>query len=243
MTTWEAKQILLPHRPWLGEPSDAETVEALTLAEREPELGRWWAEHLACQQALRAKFRALPVPAQLRETLLAERKVLWPVFWQRPPFWLATAAALVLLLGLAIQFSQPRVPDHFADFRSRMVRSALRQYNMDIVTNDMPTVRQFMAARGAPADYSIPTGLGRLSLAGGAALKWRSHPVSMVCFERGDKEMLYLFVLDRARVKDAPPTTPQVERVNKLVTVSWCEGDRAYVLAGPEEAGFAEKYL
>jgi hypothetical protein len=44
-------------------------------------------------------------------------------------------------------------------------------------------------------------------------------------------------------VKDAPPTSPQVTKVNKLVTVSWSEGDRAYVLAGPEEVDFSKKYL
>jgi hypothetical protein len=30
--------------------------------------------------------------------------------------------------------------------------------------------------------------------------------------------------------------------VNKLTTVSWSRGERTYVLAGPEEPGFLEKY-
>lgn len=243
MTMPEAKQVLLLHRPWLGEAPDAETSEALALAGRDQGLGRWWANHLACQQALRAKLREMPAPARLKESILAERKVLRPALWQRPAVWLAAAAACVLLIGIAALMMQPRTPDRFADFRSRMVRSALRQYSMDIVTNDMQSVRQFMAERGAPANYALPPGLERLSLTGGAALKWRSAPVAMVCFDRGDKEMLYLFVMDRAVVKDAPPASPQVEKVNRLVTVSWSDGDRAYVLAGPEEADFARKYL
>jgi hypothetical protein len=243
MTIPEAKQILLLHRPWLGGSPDAETAAALALVQSDAELKRWWEDHLACQQALRAKLRAVPVPAHLKEAILTERKIVRPVFWQRPPVRLAAAAACVLLLGIAALMLQPRTPDRFADFRARMVRSALRQYSMDIVTNDMRQVRQFMAARGAPADYALPSGLQRLSLTGGAALKWRSAPVAMVCFDRGDKEMLYLFVMDRAVMKDGPPASPQVEKVNKLVTVSWSQGDRAYVLAGPEEADFAKKYL
>ncbi len=242
MTISEAKQVLLLHRPWRGELPDAETSRALALAERDLELGRWWKEHVACQQTLRAKFHAIPVPEHLKGAILAERKVVRLAFWQRPQVWLA-AAACVMLIGIAALFLQPRTPDRFADFRSRMVRSALRQYSMDIVTNDMQSVRQYMAARGAPADYALPAGLGRLSLTGGAALKWRSAPVAMVCFDRGDREMLYLFVTDRAVVKGAPPAAPQVEKVNRLVTVSWSEGNRAYVLAGPEEADFAKKYL
>jgi len=243
MTTSEAKQNLLLHRPWLGEPPDAETAEALALAESDPELKRWLEDHLSCQQALRTKLNEISVPAYLRSSLLAERKVIRPAFWQRPPAWIATAAACVLLLGVSALVLQPRIPDRFADFRSRMVRSALRQYSMDIVTNDMGQVRQFLAGRGSPADYSLPPGLARLSLTGAASLKWRSTPVSMVCFDRGDREMLFLFVMDRAEVKDAPPSIPQVAKVNKLVTVSWSDDKRAYVLAGPEEADFAKKYL
>ncbi len=243
MTMPEAKQVLLLHRPWLRELPDSETAEALALVEREALLRQWWDDHLACQQALRAKLREVPAPARLRESILAERKVLRPAFWQRPLVWLAAAAACVLLIGIAALMLQPRPPDRFADFRSRMVRSALRQYSMDIVTNDMQQVRQFMAARGAPADYALPAGLERLSLTGGAALKWRSTPVAMVCFDRGNQEMLYLFVMDRSMVMDAPPQTPQIEKVNKLMTVSWSAGDRTYVLAGPEEADFARKYL
>lgn len=243
MTPSEAKRILLLHRPWLSEPPDAETAGALGLVARDPELKRWWEEHLACQETIRARFNELPVPAHLRSILLAERKVIHLVFWQRPPFWIAAAAACLLVIGIAAQMLQPQPPDRFADFRSRMVRSALRQYSMDIATNDMRQVRQFLAGRGAPADYALPPGLERLALTGGAALKWRGNPVAMVCFNRGDSEMLYLFVMDRSVVKDAPPAAPQLAKVNRLVTVSWSDGHRAYVLAGPEEVDFANKYL
>ena len=208
-----------------------------------PELKQWWEDHLACQETIRARFNEIPAPAYLRSRLLAERKVIRLAFWQRPPFWIAAAAACLLLIGVAAQMLQPRALDRFADFRSRMVRSALRQYSMDIATNDMRQVRQFLAGHGAPADYALPRGLERLSLAGGAALKWRGNPVTMVCFNRGDSEMLYLFVMDRSVVKDAPPAAPQLAKVNRLVTVSWSDDHRAYVLAGPEELDFANKYL
>ena len=243
MRTSEAKQILLLYRPWLGEPPDTQTAEALALVAREPELKGWWENHLACQQALCAKFSEIPLPANLRASLLAERKTIRPAFWQRPPLWLAAAAACLLLMGVWALLLQPRIPDRFADFRARMVRNALRQYSMDIITNDMQEVRQFLAKRGAPADYALPNGLRRLSLTGGGYLKWRSQPVAMVCFDRGDKQMLFLFVLDRSVVKDAPPATPELTKVNKLVTASWSEGDKTYVLAGPEETDFVKKYL
>ena len=84
---------------------------------------------------------------------------------------------------------------------------------MDLVTNDMRQIRQFMAQRGAPADYHVPRGLERLQLTGGGRLTWRNNPVSMVCFDRGDKQMLFLFVMKRSAVKDPPPKTPRVAEV------------------------------
>jgi len=52
-----------------------------------------------------------------------------------------------------------------------------------------------------------------------------------------------LFVLRRSAVKDAPAASPQVAKVNKLMTAGWSLGDQAYLLAGPEEVDFARKYL
>jgi hypothetical protein len=124
-----------------------------------------------------------------------------------------------------------------------MVGEARREYSMDLVTNDMRQVREFMARRGAPADYSLPRGLARCQLTGGGRLTWRSNPVTMVCFDRGDKQMLFLFIMKRSAVKDPPPERPRLARVSQMLTASWTRGDNTYVLAGPEEADFVEKYF
>lgn len=239
-----AQQILLLYRPGTSDGTDPEVAEALAALESDAELRRWFDAHCAFQQALQRKFRQLPVPDDLKQRILAGRRIIpLRVERRRVGIW-AAAAALVLLLGvMAVWLSSPRPPDRFEDFRVRMVRTALREYRLDVVTNDMAAVRQFMAQGGAPADYVVPDGLGRVPLAGGGLLKWRGHPVSMVCFDRGNRQMLYLFVLDRAAVKNAPPSVPQVAKVNKLVTASWSRGNRAYVLAGPDEPDFARKYL
>ncbi len=244
MNAREAKEILLLYRRETEDVADSRLEEALALVRQDSELGRWFEEHLAFQQTVREKLRAIPAPAELRERLLAERKVVRPpAWWQRAPVW-AAAAAVALLIGLTIWWSQPRVPDQFADFRSRMVRSAVREYQrMDIVTNNMAPVRRYMAQRGAPADYVVPPGLDRLQLTGAKLVRWRNHPVSMVCFDRGDKEMLFLFVLERDTVADAPNLKPIMDKVKKYMTASWSEGDNTYLLAGPDEPGFVHKYL
>jgi uncharacterized membrane protein YbaN (DUF454 family) len=245
MTVSEAREILLLYRPGTADAEEASMLAALALARQDLELGQWFAQHCAFQAALRAKFRQLEIPAQLKERLLAGPKVIRPAVWWQRPRWLAAAAAVALLIGLTGLWLRPSAPDRFANFQSRMVGTALREglYQMDVVTNDMRQVRQFLAAKGAPADYDVAPGLARLQLTGGGLLRWRSHPVAMVCFDRGDRQMLYLFVLDRAAVKDPPGATPQVTKVNQVLTASWTRGQKTYVLAGPEEPGFPDRYL
>jgi len=243
----EAREILLLYRPGTADAADPQIAQALELASSDPELGRWFAEHRAFQNALRAKFRQIEVPAHLKTSLLirgtAQPPILPPRPWWRSPVWLSAAAAVLLLLGLAGAWLKPRAPDRFANYQSRMVSEAQRQYRMDLVTNDMRQIRQLMASRGAPADYDLTRGLEQLQLTGGGRLTWRSNPVAMVCFDRGDKQMLFLFVLKRSAVKDPPPATPQLARVRQMLTASWTRGDNTYILAGPEEADFVKKYL
>ena len=247
MTPGEAKQLLLLYRPGAEDRTDPALAEALELAQRDPELGRWLEDHRAFQQAMRAKLRQIKVPADLRNRILGQaeehRKVIRPTSWWQQPEWLAAAAAIVLLCALAMWWMKPAVPDRFANYEARMVSSALREYQMSIQTNDMGAVRQNLSGQGAPADYVIPAGLQRLSLTGGGVLRWRENPVAMVCFDRGDKQMLFLFVMNRSAVKDPPPSTPQTGMVRGLFTARWTKGDKTYLLAGPEEPDFLQKYL
>jgi uncharacterized membrane protein YbaN (DUF454 family) len=247
VNTSEAREILLLYRPGTAELADPQMTEALALARQDPELGRWFEQHRAFQKAMRAGFQKIEVPAHLRTSLLARMSaqptVITPPAWWRNPVWLTAAGAVVLLLALAGIWSKPRPADRFANYESRMVSEAQREYRMDVVTNDMRPIRQFMATRGAPADYDVTPGLKRLQLTGGGQLTWRSNPVAMVCFDRGDKQMLFLFVMKRSAVKDPPPETPQLARVNQMLTARWTRGDNIYVLAGPEEANFLKKYL
>jgi hypothetical protein len=196
---------------------------------------------------MRARFHGIEVPAHRKARLLAAQSIVRPkvppkVWWRQPASW-AAAAAVAVLIGLTLVWVKPRTPDHFSDYEARMVRAALREYRMDIVTNDMRQLRRFMAAKGAPADYVLPAGLGQLQLTGGGLLRWRGKPVAMVCFNRGDNQMLFLFILDQAAVKDPPPMVPKLSKVNKLLTASWTGDGKTYILAGPEEAAFVHKYL
>jgi hypothetical protein len=237
----QAKHILISYRPGIDDDTDPEISQALRLAEADSELKAWLENQRATHAAIRAHLHKVFVPPDLRWQILAGRKAVAPR-WRRPEFLVAAAAIALLCVLSAFWFWHSEDEETFAAFRSRMVRFAVREYRMDIETNDMATVRQFLASKGAPADYEVARGLAVLQVAGGGCLRWRNNPVSMVCFRSG-ASMLYLFVLNRTAVDDPPPNTPQGVKLRGLATVSWTSGENTYVLAGPEEADFARKYL
>ena len=243
MTFPEAKQVLLLYRPGTADAQDPEIAEALALVKQDPALQEWFAQHCAFQQTMRRKLRGIAPPPQLKARILMPAKIVRPRVWWQNPVWLAAAAAVALLVTLAPLWLPSRVPDRFKDYQYRMVGAVLRDYRMDVVTNQMEVVRRVLSEKGAPQDYAVPPRLQQLALTGGGALRWRSHPVAMVCFDRGASQMVYLFVIERAALKDPPPAAPRVAKINKLMTASWTAGDKSYVLAGPDEPGFTQKYF
>ena len=245
MNSTQAKAILLLYRPGTRDAEDPEIAEAIQVARQDPELAKWFAQHQAFQLAMRARFREIPVPERLKVALTARQNIIHPVFWQRP-VWLAAAAIFVALLGLSVFWLTPSVPDRFTHYRETMVSYAVRQYGMDIATKDPTELRNFIASKGAPANYSLTAGLKNTPLKGGGILRWRGNPVSMVCFDKGAGSTLFLFVMKHSSLKDPPPKlSPKAElaHIEGLMTASWTQGDDTYVLAGPTEPDFDQKYL
>ena len=251
MNRQEAKEILLLFRPGTADAQDPEMAQALTLAQQDPELGQWFQEHQAFQTAMQTRFRQIEVPATGKLALLSalqteshqERKIVRPPFWRLPVWQWAAAAVVMLGLTLLLFWPGSRRPDHFADYQQMMVSKALRGYTMDWATSDMTQLRRQLAEAKAPAGYRLPPGVAGLQLTGGARLTWRTHPVSLVCFKRRDQRDVWLFVMKRSDVRDPPPVTPRLQRVDRLMTASWSQGDVTYVLAGPPEPGFPKEYF
>jgi hypothetical protein len=244
MTSEQARQVLFLYRPGSGDDTDPEITDALRTLSQDVELRKWYEEHAAFQAAMRRGLRNIALPPTLKAKILSSRPIPLPTPRRSPAaVWLAMAAALTLALGWFLFVSRGRVPDRFADFQSRMVSTVLREYRMDVITSDLKQLNRFLANQGAPTNYALPQGLTRLLLTGGARLNWRSQPVSMICFDRGDRQMLFLFVMNRSVVPDPPPETPMVSEQHKLTTVAWRQNNQVYLLAGPAETDFVRKYL
>ncbi len=243
MTANEAKSILLRYRPGTADAEDPQVAEALGLAKSDAELAAWLKDHCARQEALRAKFQQITPPPGLREQIISEHRAQQRAATRRRSVALAlsSCAALVAVVAFFVLQRPPREPDSrsLAVYQNAMVSFALKGYGMDLLTNDATRVRNYLATRAAPADFKLPAGLERRAeLLGCAVQQWQSLPVSLVCYRSGKplpagtQNDLWLFVVDSAAVKDPPPSAvPQVAKVNRLLTATWTEGGKLYLLA------------
>jgi uncharacterized membrane protein YbaN (DUF454 family) len=247
----EAKTILLLYRPGTTDAGDPEIAAALALAKQDPELTRWLVEHCARQETLRAGFRKITAPAGLKEQIISEQVAHEKIMSWRPNAMLAAAAVVAVLVVLAsLWFPHRGNEETFAIYRSRMAGVALRGYTMDLATNNPAQVRAYLAQNHAPADYVLPAPLEKTAVTGCAIEGWQGAKVSMVCFRTGkplppgQQSDLWLFVIDRSTVKNAPPAdSRRFVRVNKLMTVTWTQGGKLYVLGMEGDEQTLRQYL
>jgi uncharacterized membrane protein YbaN (DUF454 family) len=233
----EARNILLLYRPETADAGDPQIAGALALAKSDPELARWLDEHCARQNALRMKFRQIAAPAGLKEQINSERAAHERfIFWRRKAVFAAVTVVVAFVI-LAPLWFHSRADDTFAIYRSRMVSAALRGYAMDLTANNPAQIRAYLAQNHAPADYVLPVPLEKIAVTGCAIESWQDVKVSMICFYTGkplppgEQSDLWLFVIDRASVKNAPPAgPPQLARVNDLITAVWAQGTKLYLL-------------
>jgi uncharacterized membrane protein YbaN (DUF454 family) len=247
----EAKTILLLYRPGTADAGDPEIAAALALAKQDPELTRWLVEHCARQEAVRAGFRKITAPTGLKEQIISEQAAHEKMLFWRQKTVLAAAVVVMALVALASFWFQPRRNDDtFAIYRSRMVGVALRGYLMDLATNNPAQIQEYLARNQSPADYVLPAPLAKTVVTGCAIESWQGAKVSMICFHTGkplppgQQSDLWLFVIDRTTVKDAPPAgSRQFVRVNKLMTMTWTQGDKLYVLGVEGDEQTLRQYL
>ena len=248
----EAKNILLLYRHDTADADDPQIAEALAPAKRDPELGEWLEAHCARQFVIGKKLRQIAVPAGLKEQIISEQAAQERMNSWRPKFALLTAVAVILLLGTLafFLFPKPGSEDTLMVYQQQMVGVALRGYAMDLTTNDPGQIRAYLAQNHAPSDFVLPEALKQAALTGCAVEGWQNTRVSMICFRTaksvaaGGQSDLWLFVVDRSSVKGAPiGALPQFSKVNVLITATWTQGDKLYLLGTEDDEQAIKQYL
>ena len=211
MKNEEAKFILRAYRPGGQDAADPQFAEALSQARRDPELGRWLAEQTALDTALSGKLQSVPVPADLKATILAGRKVVpLPIraWWQRQIHPVAAAAALAVTFATIGFLSLHETPgpkadfDHFnrdiADYLSMgygvLPKKAhlattdpnyfgSTSYRMDYRSRNLDDIRQWLTQNGGHDDFTRPKGLKHPLNLGCSVMDWWGRRVTLISFQ------------------------------------------------------------
>jgi hypothetical protein len=96
----------------------------------------------------------------------------------------------------------------------------------------------------ARGDYALTPAMQRLEAEGGSTIKWHNKKISLICVETGEDADLFLFVVHRSALPDAPATaSPQFARIGGIMTAAWSSDDKLYLLAGHGDEQFLRRYL
>jgi len=242
MTRDEARQILETARANGRDDTDPRVAEALRLAAQNPELARQLERQRALDAAMTAGMSSIPVPADLRESILAERKIVKPHFWQDWRTATAAAAAIAVLLGGAILFINQNTSG-FASFRRQLVTETWAgDPHLDLEANDLSQVRAWLASQGAATNFTLPAALAGARVHGARVFEYDGRMISLVCLAEGPRH-LHLYVLDRPPFSDLPPAgAPDFEKCGAWKTASWSQGDKTYVLTGMSYQAFVSRF-
>lgn len=238
MTNQQAQFVLQAYRPNGADAADPTFGEALEQTRRDPALGRWFAAQQRFDRSIAAKLGAVPVPAGLRESILAGAHVSSPQSGAarsaRPAWrqgaWLALAASLALVatLGVALWPKEAVAKEQLLDFAIADMRSA------DHEGSRGAKVAEFQALVSS-AETRLGQGLAidhdRLRRDGCRTVTLGGRQLIEVCFER-DGQWFHCYV---ARAKDFPNIAaklPPVFRTAEGITAgAWNDGENIFIVA------------
>lgn len=244
MTREEAKEILSAYRHGTDDEKDPLFAEALALARRDAELSAWLAESLAFDQSVRVELAQVAAPLDLRETILARRKIIQPAPWWNPHLsarQMAAAAAVVLALGVAALWAGQRPPT-FAEFRRDIAdQSWGSNPHVEAKAANLNDVRDYLAANGVATNFALPPVLAQSKVRGCTLMRWRGQKVPVLCFNAENKH-LHLVVVDRTLFPDAPTETPETDQWQSWRTASWSKDEHSYVLNGLGTHAFVKQF-
>ena len=239
----QAREILSLYRPGSTVSPDPAMAEALDLVRRDPDLAAWFGLHCAAQTPAPAHLRDLPVPEALKHPVAAEPAAKRRRMGSRHSALLLAATVTVFIIFICFSFSSQNEYT-FNLFRDRIVRMAQRSYPIKMVTSNPAQIREYFRTNGVSLDYVLSTNLEKLPGKGGAVFPWHNHPVSLLWLHSDENKDLYLFMANRQDIPTAPvPGKPQYNKIGRLMTVSWSDAERVYVLTGPYDAASLQKYL
>jgi len=237
MDNEEAKFILRAYRPSGVDAGEAAFCASLEQAKRDPALGAWFEREQAHDRAMTEKMRGVAVPAGLRDAILAGGKMSarsTRVWWSQPR-WMALAASVMLLIGLAV--SWPRLAATRAEKRFG-----------EFAMNDMlhvpshaahgPGMGQLAALVSDPQRKlggGLPIDFEALRANGCRTLSFAGRDVLEVCFTR-DGGDYHVYVMKKTGDMRAVREGPLFAREDGATSAVWSDDAHVYALVGSRGA-------
>ena len=244
MTKEQAKEILAVYRPGTDDERDPMFAEALELARSDRELKAWFDESTAFDRTMRTVFGQVTAPADVREAILAEHKIIRPSPWWQHKLTVRemAAAAVVLFAATLVGLWVAQRPTTFAEFRREIAdQSWGPSPHVELKSKDLAEVRRFLASRQVATNFNLPPILAQSEVHGCSLMRWKGREVPVICFSSAGQHM-HLMVVDRKLFPDAPTGIPEMDRWQAWRTASWSKDDHSYVLTGLSTPTFVKKF-
>lgn len=232
MNNQDARFILCAYRPGGRDAGDPAFAEALAQVERDPELRSWWERERGLDAALAARLQDVAPPAGLREAILAGGRASRPVrrAW-RLPVWLATAAAVLVLLVAAVMWRAMRAAPTWADFATRSLLDLVQAHHDHVGRPPgLASWQDRLAGFALPLPQTLTLDLSELRQRRCRTVKVGGREVFELCFER-DGAWYHLYA---ARRSDFPArgTEEPVELTARdgYVAATWADAANVYTL-------------
>ena len=243
MNRREIEDILAAFRPGLDDPGDPLFAEAIAAARREPELKAWLEDSILFDKVFAHELTKVRPPANLRDSILAQAKIVRPVpWWSRglsgPQ--LAAAASFAITLFLVALWWRER-PRTFDEFRQDIAVTSWGVVpHLDLATTNLDQVRRYLSRHNVRVDFDIPPALAG-SLHGCGIVSWHGHRVPYLC-AGAQGQHYHVAIVERGLFADAPSLSPEVDRWDAWRTATWSKDSHAYVVTGLSAHAFLKKF-
>lgn len=244
MNREEAKSLLVACRPNGADARAPHLVEALALLEQDVELRAWFEAEQAADAAIAAKLKAGPLPEDLLEQIRAGTQARIARQPRQHSFALAMAAIFMLLGLLAILWlnrAPAEAPGSFAAYRTDMAQFLREFPKLDIATDRLPEVREWLEQQHPLTKVNFPKALEKFPSIGCRTVNWQRKKLALVCF-MVEGQVVHLFVLPRNTFPDAGDhSKPLIAKVGSQNTASWSGSDNQYFLVTQADKQLLEK--
>jgi hypothetical protein len=241
-----AKFLLQSGFPRAGDRDEPGFVEAQMQADADPTLAAWVNQQQERADALGAKLKEIPVPANLRECILAGGAVSERRTLRSRRTWLALAAGFAGLLAAGWwQWDSARNSNtaNLASLRTDMTAFLSGPFKLELYSPSLPALRGHLAQQHKFSNYEVPAKLAAAAGVGCRTVPWRDRQVMLICFT-ADHQLVHLMILPRAQLSDALATGRVVSKqVGEWATASWADEKNVYLAATLGSAEFLSARL